>query len=60
MPSTPEAQHLVERAARLAREGKTRDEIAAILLKDKRTINRYLAAADVLGLLGSDAGEPPE
>ncbi|TYB71178.1 hypothetical protein FXF51_01710 [Nonomuraea sp. PA05] len=60
MPSTPEAQHLVERAAQLARQGQARDEIAACLRKDKRTINRYLAAADVLGLLSPDTEEPPE
>lgn len=56
MPTTPDAYALVKRAADEFLLGLDRHEIAKRMGKDKRTIDRYLAAAKEIGLLDE---EPP-
>lgn len=60
MPTTPAASALVQRAADLHNAGlhDNRYEIAARMGRDKRTIDRYLAAAQKLGLLDPDRAQP--
>ncbi|MEW1846260.1 hypothetical protein AB0392_50600 [Nonomuraea angiospora] len=58
MPTTPAAYALVKRAADEFTVGFDRHEIARRMGKDKRTIDRYLAAAQEIGLLNEDE-EPP-
>ncbi|MEV0236775.1 hypothetical protein [Nonomuraea sp. NPDC050786] len=59
MPTTPDAYALVKRAADEFKAGFNRHEIARRMGKDKRTVDRYLAAADAMGLLDPDREEPP-
>ncbi|MGR6921207.1 hypothetical protein ACU635_43785 [[Actinomadura] parvosata] len=61
MPTTPQACSLVQQAADWHNKGlRDRYTIAERMGRNKRSIDRYLAAADMLGLLDPDAGEPPE
>lgn len=51
MPTTAQAYALVKQAADLHMADMNRYEIAERMGRDKRTIDRYLAAAQALGLL---------
>ncbi|MCF6467345.1 hypothetical protein FAF44_02810 [Nonomuraea sp. MG754425] len=59
MPTTPDAYALVKQAADLDVAGLNRHEIAGRMSKDKRTIDRYLAAAREMTLLAPTAPEQP-
>ncbi|TMR90537.1 hypothetical protein [Nonomuraea basaltis] len=61
MPTTPDAYALVKEAADWHNSGlHDRHEIAKRMGKDKRTIDRYLAAAHAIpGLLDPEPEEPP-
>ncbi|MEV4079196.1 hypothetical protein AB0J43_02735 [Nonomuraea fuscirosea] len=54
MPTTPASYALVTRAAHEYRAGFTPDQIADRMRRSKRMVDRYLAAAQRIGLLSEE------